>query len=146
MTSDFRAFPSRPLVGVSAACCRGDRILLVKRGTQPFLGCWSLPGGLVDLGESLHHAALRELREETGIKGEVTGFLETFDLITRDSEERVKRHFVLSVFLVRALTGVARAADDAADVMWAAEEDLALLDMTPGTAERSLRALALGSG
>lgn len=140
--TDSRAFPDKPLVGVSAACCRDGRVLLVKRGNPPYQGAWSLPGGLIDLGEGLEQAVLRELAEETGISGEITGFLETFDMIERDEAGRVERHFVLAVFIVRPNGGDAVAADDAEAVMWAGDQDLDALEMTPGTAERARRALA----
>lgn len=141
--NDSRAFPDKPLVGVSAACCRDGRILLVKRGKPPYQGAWSLPGGLIDLGERLEHAVLRELAEETGLRGEITGLLETFDMIHRDDAGRVERHFILAVYTVRPDDGEAVAADDADAVMWAADGDLDGLTMTPGTAERARRAIAL---
>ncbi|AXS39562.1 NUDIX hydrolase [Breoghania sp. L-A4] len=144
---DPRAFPDRPFVGVSAACCRDGTILLVKRGKPPYRGAWSLPGGLVELGETLHQAALRELAEETGLSGEIVDFLEAFDMISRDAAGRIERHFVLTVFVVRPGAGEAIAADDAEAVMWADTAALAALDaadaMTPGTAERARRAIAL---
>lgn len=144
--SDARSFPDRPLVGVSIACCRAGRVLLVQRGRPPFVGTWSLPGGLIELGETLAEAALRELREETGVTAEITGFLDTFDVIRRAEDGRVERHFVLSVFLARHLAGEAIAADDAAAVMWASADDIEPLAMTPGTGERARRALALHAG
>lgn len=139
--TDSRAFPDKPLVGVSVACCRDGRVLLVKRGKPPYQGVWSLPGGLVELGETLQEAAMRELHEETGITGEITGFLECFDMIRRNEAGRVERHFVLSVYTARPVSGEAVAADDAEAVMWAAESDLAGLEMTPGTADRARHAL-----
>ncbi len=146
-STDTRAFPDRPLVGVSAACCRDGRILLVKRGKPPYQGFWSLPGGLVELGETLVQAVLRELAEETGLTGESADILETVDMITRGGDGRIERHFVITVFVVRPGAGAAIAADDADAVMWADDADLAALDaaeaMTPGTAKRARRAIAL---
>ncbi len=141
--NDSRAFPDKPLVGVSAACCRDGCILLVKRGKPPYQGAWSLPGGLIELGERLEQAVLRELKEETCMSGEITGFLETFDMIHHDDAGRVERHFILAAYIVRPGDGVAVAADDAADVMWATDADLDSLKMTPGTAARARRAITL---
>ncbi|GGB51700.1 NUDIX hydrolase [Roseibium aquae] len=137
-----RAYPSHPLVGVSALCYRGSDVLLIKRGKQPYLGLWSLPGGLIELGESLQDAVRRELAEETGVIADLDGHHETFDSILRDENGRVSAHFVLTVFRAVHVEGEPIAMDDAADARWAPLSGLDRFEMTPGTAERIRRLFA----
>jgi len=134
-----RTYPAVPRVAVSVLCQRGSEYLVVQRGKPPFMGYWSLPGGLVDLGETLQDAALRELMEETGITAELDAVHETFDSIQRDEDGRVRSHFVLTVFRASYLHGEAKAMDDAADVRWVTFEEADGLQMTPGTPERARR-------
>ncbi|WP_321342509.1 NUDIX hydrolase [Breoghania sp.] len=141
-----RRFPTHPLPGVSIACCREGRVLLAQRGNPPFEGYWSFPGGLVEVGETLQDAALRELAEETGLIARIGDLIETFDIINRDEIGRVEHHYILSLFMAHAGEGTAIAGDDAAAVVWATPEDFADMALTPGTAERARRALALVSG
>ena len=134
-----RLYPPVPLVGVSVLCHKNKHTLLVKRGKQPYLGLWSLPGGMVEVGESLLAAANRELFEETGITAHLSAPLETFDSIERDADNRVRSHFVLVVFHGPYAEGTLSARDDAAEARWAAMEDLENLEMTPGTLARLQR-------
>jgi len=120
-----RQYPVHPLPGVLALVVRGDRVLLVQRGREPDRGKWGFPGGLIELGETVAAAALRELREETGLAAEAGGVIDVFDAITRDGDGRVRYHFVLNVVVCRCAAGDAVAADDAAAVGW---YDLAQLD------------------
>jgi 8-oxo-dGTP diphosphatase len=137
---DARRYPERPLLGVSVAVRRGDQVLLVLRARPPLAGLWSLPGGLVETGETLIEAAKRELREETGIAVAIGGAVDQAEIIARDEAGKVEAHYVLVVFAATYESGEARAADDAADVMWASLSDLAKLDLTADTA----RVLASG--
>jgi 8-oxo-dGTP diphosphatase len=137
---DARRYPERPLLGVSVAVRRGDQVLLVLRARPPLAGLWSLPGGLVETGETLIEAAKRELREETGIAVAISGAVDRAEIIARDEAGKVEAHYVLVVFAATYESGEARAADDAADVMWASLSDLAKLDLTADTA----RVLASG--
>lgn len=138
-----REFPPVPLLGVSALCFRDEKVLLIKRGKPPYEGHWSLPGGLVELGETLTEAAARELLEETGIKANLTGPHDVFDSIQRNAGGTVVSHFVLAVFAGSYETGVLQPADDAADGRWLDVSELDGLITTPGTPERIRRILRL---
>ena len=133
--------PTRPLLGVSIAVWRGGQVLLAQRGKQPSKGLWSLPGGHVELGETLEEAALRELMEETGVEARVEAFSHFLDIIRRGEQNHVEVHYVIAVFRARWTAGEARAGDDAAAVQWRSPDMLHDLDMTPGTADR-LRVMA----
>ncbi len=128
-----RSYPPVPLLGVSVVCHRNDDILLIKRSKPPYQDHWSLPGGLVDLGESLKGAAERELLEETGIRADLGAPVDTFDSIHKDAEGRVSSHFVLVVFSGPYISGTVAAGDDAADAGWIPLSGLDDLETTPGT-------------
>lgn len=112
-----REFPAAPLVGVGAVVVEQGRVLLVQRGTEPMKGHWSLPGGLVELGESLTAGVTREVEEETGLVVEPIELIELLDRIYRQ-EERVRYHYVIADYLCRVVGGKLRAASDAAAVRW----------------------------
>jgi ADP-ribose pyrophosphatase YjhB (NUDIX family) len=112
-----REFPSAPLVGVSAVVVDRGRVLLVLRGTEPLKGHWSLPGGLLELGEHLADGVVREVEEETGLTVEVVELVELLDRIHREGE-RVRYHYVIADYLCRVRGGELRAASDADAVRW----------------------------
>jgi mutator protein MutT len=112
-----REYPEVPLVGVGAVIVDHGRVLLVQRGTEPMKGRWSIPGGLVEVGESLTAAVLREVREETGLIVESVELIELLDRIYHE-ESRVRYHYVIADYLCRVTGGVLRAASDAAAVRW----------------------------
>jgi ADP-ribose pyrophosphatase YjhB (NUDIX family) len=117
-----REYPAAPLVGVGAVVVDSlGRVLVLKRGTEPLKGHWSIPGGLVELGETLQEATAREITEETGLIVEVCAVVEVLDRIYRDSQDgvdRVRYHYVLVDYLCRVVAGEARAASDADEVRW----------------------------
>jgi ADP-ribose pyrophosphatase YjhB (NUDIX family) len=119
-----REYPDRPIVGVGAVIVRGDEVVLVRRGNEPNRGAWSLPGGMVELGEKLRQAAEREAREETGLEVEAGEVLEVFDSIMPDASGKTQYHYVLVDFLCRVKAGQLRAAGDASDARWVKCADL----------------------
>jgi 8-oxo-dGTP diphosphatase len=110
-------YPPQPVVGVGAVIVHDGKALIVKRAHDPRKGEWSLPGGRVELGESLVEATKREMREETGLAVEVGDIVEVFDRIHREGE-RVRYHFVIVDFLCTVAGGALCAGDDAEDVAW----------------------------
>jgi ADP-ribose pyrophosphatase YjhB (NUDIX family) len=112
-----REFPEAPLVGVGAVVVDEGRVLLVRRGTEPLRGQWSLPGGLLELGEPLSAGVVREVREETGLIIEPMELIELLDRIHREGE-RVRYHYVIADYLCRVVGGALKAASDADAVRW----------------------------
>ncbi|MCU1256639.1 MAG: hydrolase [Candidatus Angelobacter sp.] len=119
-----REYPDRPIVGVGAVIIHEARVLLVKRGSPPLLGEWSLPGGVVELGETLCAAAEREALEETGLIVRAGEVLEVLDRIIPGKDAAPQYHYVLIDFLCTVNGGELRAGGDAADVRWADENEL----------------------
>jgi ADP-ribose pyrophosphatase YjhB (NUDIX family) len=146
MASDTRRYPVRPYLGVSVGVRRDDAILLVRRGRPPLAGIWSFPGGLVDLGERLEDAARREVREETGIETAILAQIDRAEIITRDGDGRVERHYVLIVFAGRPIGGTLAAGDDAAEARWVQEAELARLNLTEDTRRILFRGVPWDAG
>jgi len=119
-----REYPDRPIVGVGAVIIDRGRVLLVKRGSPPMLGQWTIPGGVVELGETLRSAAEREAQEETGLTVHVGEVIEVIDRILPGDDGRTQFHYVLIDFLCSVVQGEAQAGSDAAEVAWAAENEL----------------------
>lgn len=129
-----REFPDIPLVGVGAVIIENDRVLLVKRGYPPLLGEWSIPGGVLEVGEMLREAAVREAREETGLAVETGELLGVFDRVLREGE-RIRYHYVLIDFLCRRISGEPCCGTDADEVRWFGVEELEPLKLAPDTFE-----------
>lgn len=128
-----RSYPSSPLIGVCAAVWRGDKVLLVRRAAPPSQGLWAQPGGLVELGETLEDAVIREVQEETRLVISEPKFNTYIDIILRDDAGAVERHFVLTMFAAFAPPGLAVAGDDAAALGWFSLDDMAALPLTGDT-------------
>jgi 8-oxo-dGTP diphosphatase len=128
-----REFPEHPLVGVGAIIIDGPRVLLVKRAHPPLQAQWSIPGGVLEVGEFVRDAAIREAREETGLIVEPGDLLGVYDRVLRDPSSRVQYHYVLIDFLSRPVGGQLRAASDAAEVRWFTREELPSLNLAEDT-------------
>jgi len=140
-----RAYPDRPFVGVGAVIVDAGRVVLVRRGSPPLAGQWSLPGGAVDVGETLQESVAREMREETGLDVEVGPVIEVLDRITRDDEGRVQFHYVLVDYLCRPVGGFLVAGSDVDAAVLAAPEELPAFGLTDVAAAVIGRALAMAA-
>ena len=128
-----REFPEVPLVGVGAIIIENARVALVKRAHPPLQAEWSIPGGVLEVGELLREAAIREAREETGLTVEPGELLGVYDRVLRNLEKRVQFHYVLIDFLCRRVAGDLTAASDAAEVRWFRQEELPALKLAEDT-------------
>jgi mutator protein MutT len=124
-----REYPESPLIGVGAVIVEQNRVLLIRRGQPPLLGEWSLPGGVLECGETLREAVVREAREETGLAVESGEMLGVYERIIRDEEKRLRYHYVLIDFLCRPIGGDLKAGSDAADVRWFTRGELPALNL-----------------
>jgi 8-oxo-dGTP diphosphatase len=130
-----RDYPDRPLLGVGAIIVRDQQILLVRRSNPPMQGEWSIPGGLVETGETTKEAIIREVQEETGLKIDVIKLAEVFERILRDRESRVQYHFVLIDYLCQVIAGEAHPASDVSEVRWIKRDELEKFAVAPETCE-----------
>ena len=133
--ADARSYPSRPFLAVSAAIIRDDKFLVVRRARPPAGGLYSLPGGVVELGEKLTEAVIREVAEETKMSIEpvaLAGFRET---VARDGDDRVERHFVILCFAARWRAGEPDLNEELSEARWIQPSELKDLPTTPGLAE-----------
>ena len=135
-----RLYPARPIVGVGGVIIADGCVVLIKRRYEPLAGQWSLPGGSLEVGESLADGACRELREETGLIVDVGPIVEVFDRIVRDEDGRVRYHFVLVDFLCRPIGGTLEAADDVSDARWVSLDGLTSYGLT----EKATSVIGLG--
>jgi 8-oxo-dGTP diphosphatase len=122
-----REYPERPIVGVGAVILDEGRVLLIERRHAPLKGEWSLPGGTLELGETLEEGIRREVLEETGLIIDPLAIVEVFDRISRDADGRIQYHYVLVDYLCRVIGGQLACATDAPDARWAARDDLDLV-------------------
>ena len=133
--TNSRQYPATPLLGVGALIFDGDRILMVERGKPPLEGYWSLPGGLVESGERLEDAVVREVLEETGLHVSADRLATVFERIMPDIAGKCEYHYVLVDFYCTVLGGVLQAGDDSRNTRWFAIADLEGLQLTQGTLE-----------
>jgi len=138
-----REYPDYPRVGVGAVVFHQGRVLLVRRGGQPSTGKWTLPGGLVELGETAAEAVCRELREECAIDIDLVDVAGVFDRVVRDADGRVRYHYVLIDYLATSGSDAICAGDDAAEAQWVHLDRITELDVTDGLMPMVKRALAL---
>ena len=130
-----REYPETPLVGVGAVILDQRRVVLVKRRLPPLAGEWSIPGGRLEIGETLREAVVREAHEETGLTIEPADLLGVYDRLVRDGSGRVLYHYVLIDFLCRRLAGELQAGGDADDARWFSHEEIGEISLVEDTAE-----------
>ena len=133
--ADERTYPQRPYLAVSAAIIRGGKVLVVRRARRPALNLYTLPGGAVELGEPLTDALVREVREETSLSVEPVALAGHRDVIARDAQGRIERHFVILCFAARWLAGEPILNDELDDARWVEPSELGAYRTTEGLAE-----------
>lgn len=133
--ADPRAYPDRPFLAVSAAIIRDGRVLVARRARGPALGIWTMPGGVVEAGETLTEALVREISEETGLTIEPVALAGHREVVVRDDERRVSRHFVILCFAARWIAGEPQLNEELAEACWLRPAELAGLKTTEGLAE-----------
>ena len=138
-----REYPECARVGVGAVVLDGDKVLLVKRGGTTLPGKWSIPGGMVELGETTRQAVIREVAEECGLEIELVDVCGVLDRVVHDADGRVRYHWVLVDYLAVARGGTLCAGDDAADARWVPLDEVVLYDTTDGLMDMIERAMAL---
>jgi ADP-ribose pyrophosphatase YjhB (NUDIX family) len=141
--SDARTYPQRPYLAVSAAIIRDGKVLVVRRARKPALHLYTLPGGVVETGETLMQAAAREVREETALEIEPVALAGHREVIVRDAQDRVERHFVILSFAARWRSGEVALNDELDDARWLDPSELAGLQTTEGLAEIVASAIGL---
>ena len=142
--SDTRLYPERPIVGVGAVILDEEgRVVLIRRRYEPLKGQWSLPGGTLELGETLEAGVAREIREETGLEVAVGPVVEVFDRIMLDDEQRVRYHFVLVDYLCRPISGSLLAGSDVDDAVAVDPSELGPYQLTAKARAVIQRALEL---
>jgi 8-oxo-dGTP diphosphatase len=133
--ADPRAYPDRPVLAVSAAIIRDGRVFIARRARGPALGVWTMPGGMVEAGETLSGALIREIHEETAMTVEPVALAGHREVVVRDADGRVSRHFVILCFASRWIEGETRLNDELDESRWVRPSELAGLNTTEGLAE-----------
>jgi 8-oxo-dGTP diphosphatase len=138
-----REYPDRPVVGVGGVVISGGRALLVKRGSPPLEGQWSIPGGMLEAAETLLLGVRRELLEETGIEVKVLELIEVFERINLDGEGKARYHYVVLDYLCEAVRGEAHAGSDVTEVAWATPAELSQYALTETATRVVLKAFEI---
>ena len=125
-----RLYPKQPIIGVGAIIIKDDKILLEKRKNEPGKGKWSIPGGLVELGESVEQTVIREVREETGLEVEKPEHIDVVDNVIRDENGEIKYHFVIIDYFVKLKGGTMKAMSDAEELRWVTFDEVEKYDLT----------------
>lgn len=133
--ADPRAYPDRPILAVSAAIIRDGRVFIARRARGPALGVWTMPGGMVEAGETLSEALTREIQEETSMRIEPVALAGHREVVVRDDDGRVSRHFVIMCFASRWISGDTRLNDELDDAKWVRISELKELKTTEGLDE-----------
>ena len=128
---DGREYPEHPIASVAACVLKGDRVLVIKRANPPSQGLWSVPGGVIELGETFQGAAKRELDEECGIEIEAGRVFHVENLVVPDETGRIRFHYVVTYLVARYIGGEVHPGSDALDVRWATGKELTSLDVNP---------------
>ncbi|HTY75985.1 MAG TPA: NUDIX hydrolase [Candidatus Nanoarchaeia archaeon] len=126
-----RLYPTQPVVGIGAIILRKSEILLEQRGNEPALGQWTIPGGVVEVGETLEDAVRRETKEETGIEVQDTSLIDVVDQVHLDKQGRIEYHYVIIDYLVKVKPGEPKAASDAKALKWVPLGEVEGYDLTP---------------
>jgi ADP-ribose pyrophosphatase YjhB (NUDIX family) len=140
-----RSYPARPILAVSTAVIRDGRVLLAQRAKPPGAGLYSLPGGLVEIGETVAEAAARELMEEVSVTAQPLGLCGARDIIIPDDEGRIARHFVVLCYAARWIAGEGMISPEAADIRWMRQQDVPDLPVTEGLIDIVAAAFRLAS-
>jgi mutator protein MutT len=140
-----REYPERPIIGIGGVVISDGCVLLARRSRPPLQGQWSIPGGILEVGETLIEGVRRELAEETGIEVRVRNLIDVFERIDRDPSGKMHYHFVVLDYLCEAVQGNARAGSDVSEVAWAAPSELKNYSLTETASRVILKAFELAS-
>ncbi len=130
-----REYPEYPIASVGVVIIKDSKVLLAQRGKEPARGRWTIPGGVIEVGETLHEAAKREIMEECNIEVAIGPLYKSYDSIVRDGAGRIRFHYVILDVLGTHVAGEVRAGGDVTDVRWIGTGDLGTLDVLPAVAE-----------
>jgi 8-oxo-dGTP diphosphatase len=144
--SDDRLYPPRPILAASLAVFREGKVLIASRTAPPAQALFSLPGGVVEIGETLQEAALREVMEEVGVAAEIVGFVDHAEVIQRDSDGRIKRHFIITCFAGLWISGEGHTSAEAGAVLWVNPDAMGSIPTTKGLPTTLRKAKAVIEG
>jgi len=144
--SNDRLYPPRPILAASLAVFRDGKVLIASRTAPPAQALFSLPGGVVEIGETLQDAALREVMEEVGVAAEIVGFVDHAEVIQRESDGSIKRHFVITCFAGRWISGEGHTSAEAGAVLWVDPDAMGSIPTTKGLPTTLRKAKAVFEG